>query len=462
MKRIIFALLAVAVICSIAHAKYSGGSGDPGDPYQIANVSDLLTLANDANDYNKCFIMTADINLDPYLPGNKVFTKAIIAADTNDSESGFQGTAFLGTFDGNDYKISNLTISASTRDYIGLFGYVGSSGQIRNLGVENVNVTGNSYVGGLCGRNYGSINNCYSTGFVSGYSRVGGLIGVGYRIRNSFSKCTVSGQTYVGGFCGDSGGGIYRCYATGTVLGSDNAFRIGGFCGVNVGTVSNCYAKGDVSAGDDSSNIGGFCGENTSTVTIINCYSTGTVTVGASSSDIGGLCGDNTYGTVTTSYWDMDTSGLTSSNGGTGKTTTEMQTQSTFTGWDFNDVWAICETTNYPKLQWQIPAGDIICPDGVDNFDLAELCEQWLLEEIPADLAPTPTGDGIVDFTDFSVFADQWGISNGIDELFDFTGQWLKTGMPVCSADISPLPEGDGRVNADDFAALADNWLLGL
>jgi hypothetical protein len=45
--------------------------------------------------------------------------------------------------------------------------------------------------------------------------------------------------------------------------------------------------------------------------------------------------------------------------------------------------------------------------------------------------------------------------------LLDFTEQWLKIGLPVCSADISPLPDGDGRVNAADFAVMANDWLEG-
>ena len=111
-------------------------------------------------------------------------------------------------------------------------------------------------------------------------------------------------------------------------------------------------------------------------------------------------------------------------------------------------------------------SGDITCPDGVELCDLAELSEQWLFEELTVDIA-SPGPDGIVDFADFSVFASQWGIANGIDELFEFTEQWLKIGLPVCYAaewwntDQEPSPDGDGRVDAADFAAMANDWLEG-
>ena len=73
-----------------AFGAYSGGSGTSVDPYPNIHSLRLMTLANDINDYNKCFIMTADIDLDPCLPGNKVFNSAVIAPDIS-SNTGFQG-----------------------------------------------------------------------------------------------------------------------------------------------------------------------------------------------------------------------------------------------------------------------------------------------------------------------------------------------------------------------------------
>ena len=89
------------------------------------------------------------------------FTQAPIAPDTDSSDYwDFQGTQFTGIFDGNSHIISNLTI-ASTQDYIGLFGYLGQQAQIRNLGVENVNITGRNYVGGLVGcSTQGTLTDC--------------------------------------------------------------------------------------------------------------------------------------------------------------------------------------------------------------------------------------------------------------------------------------------------------------
>jgi hypothetical protein len=418
--------------------RYSGGDGEPNSPYKIANVADFQLLSATPTDWSLSFILTADINLT-----SLTFTQAPIAPDTNNTpDNGFQGTKFTGVFDGNGHTISNLTITASTKEFIGLFGYVGSGSQICNLGVENVNMTGRRVVGRLVGANgYGTLTTCYATGSVSGTYRIGGLVGVNIV------------------------GTITTCYATGSVSGTQG---VGGLVGDNSsGSLTSCYAAGSVS-GD--SYVGGLVGFNYQGK-VIRCYSTGKP---SGTSNIGGLCGYITTGggyEDTGNFWDTQTSQRATSVMGTGKTTTEMKTLLTFTsaGWDFvgetangpNDIWKICNGTNYPKLAWQKPlSGDFVCPDGVEIYDLAALSDQWLVEEIPADLAPS-AGNGIVNFADFAVFAGQWCVSKDIYALNDFAEQWLKVGLRRCSADISPLPDGDGVVNMLDFAMFAENWLRG-
>jgi len=130
-------------------------------------------------------------------------------------------------------------------------------------------------------------------------------------------------------------------------------------------------------------------------------------------------------------------------------------------GWDFVNIWDICDGTNYPKLAWQMPVlGDFGCPDGVDWADLSLLCEYWLFEELSADVWPDG-GDGFVNFFDWAIFADGWQVTNDIFDLAEFADQWLKTGANYLIADIAPGSGGDGIVNMPDFAALANNWLAG-
>src|SRR4030042_767679 len=169
-RGVVFAIIVWGLVSSVCPG-YSGGAGTAEEPYRIATKADLLELAGATTDYNKCFIMTADINM-----GGPAFASAIIAADTSPGSS-FEGTAFSGVFDGNDHKIANLAIYGDSNDYLGLFGFI-SSGSVEHLGLENCDVngfSGSERVGSLAGLNSGSISDCYSTGRVSADIDTGGL-----------------------------------------------------------------------------------------------------------------------------------------------------------------------------------------------------------------------------------------------------------------------------------------------
>jgi len=107
--------------------------------------------------------------------------------------------------------------------------------------------------------------------------------------------------------------------------------------------------------------VGGLVG--TSWGAISHSYSTGNVT---GEEYVGGLVGDNDGGTVSDSFWDIETSGQATPDGGTGKNTAEMQDILTFlgAGWDIivvynpNDrdtgcIWNIINGVTYPFLSWQ-------------------------------------------------------------------------------------------------------------
>ena len=322
--------IVITLAVGSAFGVYSGGTGEPGDPYQIATKADLLALAANTADYGKCFILTANVNMQ-----GQVFTKAIIAADTS-SSSGFQGTAFTGTFDGNGHKITGFILNGNW--YIGLFGQIDSGGSVRNLGLENFAVNGYQYVGGLVGNNAnGSITNCYSIGQTSGSAQshyIGGLAGSnGGSITNCYSTFQfssylevanggppnyISGYLLVGGLVGYNGGSITNCYSTASVSGAGGSSSLGGLVGANGGTISNCFSTGMAEgesgvggfAGGNGGNIinchstgqtngyhlviGGFSGKNFGSIT--NCYSTGIVSGYSGSSMVGGLVGDNDSG----------------------------------------------------------------------------------------------------------------------------------------------------------------------
>ena len=348
---------------AFASKKYGGGTGEPNDPYKIATAEDLMLLGESPDDYDKQFILTADIDLDPNLPGRKVFDKAVIAsASALDVFPWVEGTAFTGVFDGNGHTISHLTIVG--KDYLGLFGYLESGAEVKNLGVVDVNVTGSgNSAGGLVGFNWdASITTSYSTGTVTGNEDVGGLVGYNWfgSITTSYSTGTVTGNTYVGGLVGfNRRGSITSSYSTGMVTGDED---VGGFVGSNYGdaSITTSYSTGTVTG---NSSVGGLVGLNWFG-SISTSYSTGSV---SGNSDVGGLVGYSDYGIIIiTSFWDIESSGQATSAGGTGLTTAEMQDPITFMaeGWDFvgrpdgpHDIWAESEGGGYPILCWQLPQG---------------------------------------------------------------------------------------------------------
>jgi len=408
---------------------FAGGKGEPNDPYLISTAEELNSIGHNPRLMKSHFKLTDDIDLDPNLPGRKVFDEAVIASlEFLAGWYGFGGIPFTGVFDGNGHTISNLMIEGESYlglfgflgDCLGLFGFLGDGAEVKDLGLVDVNITGSDYyfghVGGLVGDNYyGSITTCYCTGTVTGNNDVGGLVGMNYgSITTSYSTCTVIGRFNVGGLVGDNGGSITSSYSTGMVTGSEcigglvgenyegsittsystgtvigtswevgglvgynsgsvtgsystSAVRgsenVGGLVGMHYGAITNCYSIGGVSGTTD---VGGLVGSYNDGI-ITNCYSVGRVT---GTTNIGGLIGRREeYFTMMWCFWDIQTSdntsgvGIGGSYGIFGKTTAEMQTQSTFTGagWDFvdetendtEDIWWILEGKDYPRLWWE-------------------------------------------------------------------------------------------------------------
>jgi hypothetical protein len=398
-----------------AHAKYSGGSGEPNDPYQIATAADLITLGETPADYDKHFLLTADIDLDPKLPGRKVFEKAVIAPDTSDKEGWIQVTEFTGVFDGSAHTISHLTITGN--GLLGLFGQTGHQADIRNLGVVGVNIAGSRWsvgglvgsnegtltqcsstgtisavnggaVGGLVGSNAGTLTQCFSTSAVTGDSGIGGLVGSnGGTLAQCYSTGAVSGGVRspdkdsfpigdaIGGLVGSNGGTLAQCYSTGAVSGTE---AVGGLVGRSDGSVADCYSTGAASGTGQYSGVGGLIGANENSLvmgwngTVTRCYSTGVVK--SSSGNAGGLVGPLGYyhgdpqGVVLQCVWDLEASGMMASAGGVGLTTGQMMDPSELglNGFGNDPNWVLDAGRDYPRLAWQGTPGHRIPQPEID------------------------------------------------------------------------------------------------
>ena len=212
--------------------------------------------------------LTADINLT-----GKDWTP--IGTDYDNS--------YKGTFDGGGHTITGLTFTTNDQ-YAGLFGCLGEAGTVKNVVMEDVQITCNhrlGYAGGVAGFSDGTIENCSVSGSVSGTIRAGGVVGAQWEgsITGCSSSATVKGLAYVGGVAGEtnSGATMAACYATGNVtieMHPINNILGGSLVGMNAGSsLLACYATGNVtSTGSSTGNvhIGGFLGDNYTTVTA--CY----------------------------------------------------------------------------------------------------------------------------------------------------------------------------------------------
>jgi hypothetical protein len=394
---------------------YGGGNGTEGDPYQILTAEQMNEIGLHEEDWDKHFVLMDDIDLSLYT-GDQF---NMIGRFYGWSDPG--NKPFVGVFDGNNHKIMNFTYETSDTNGVGLFALVDSSrwrlpagvGQIRDLGLENVyiNAPNSNHVAALCGVYWGRyIYNCFATGSVSaaGGDYVGGLIGdhEGSLIQDSYFRGDVTGANYVGGLMSFSECEVSGCFTAGNVDGINfvgglagdydedylrNSFStcsvhgvkwVGGLVGFvgDEGIIWDCYATGDVNG---TEYVGGFAGvadkygDDDEYAEISRSYATGRVT--GSIDPTSGFVGYN-RGKVTNSYWDTQTSGIEEPGAGTGLPTSQLHQQSTFTDWDFINVWEIGENQTYPYLR-TVPASDIN-KDHITNFlDLCIVAEQWMNEE---------------------------------------------------------------------------------
>lgn len=349
----------------------------------------------------------------------------ILANDIDASGFDFQpiGTGssnyFCGIFDGDGHTISGLEIKLASNQYVGLFSVIENQGVVKNLSLEDIEITGDMYVGSFAGRNEGQLINCNAISvsqeaYVQGNAYVGGIVGDNSgRVRNcnvthvhvdqeflvhSFNSCA-------GGIAGESGEGagniaiVEFCFSNCRVVSDD---WVGGIVGYYSGSnkynlIRECGFEGSISCNFIT---GGVAGYNSAGI-VFNSYSTGRIegdglpggivgliengsinkcyAAGFIMGDRGGIAGRNS-GNIYNCFWDTQQTNapnvIFDGDGPVvntyGKTTEEMWHQATFTtlhttDWDFENVWAIQEGVGYPKLRSigdQLPA-----PIGLNSIE---------------------------------------------------------------------------------------------
>ena len=466
--------------------------------YYISTAEQLKEFAELVNDDGKTTanaVLTANIDLNnqPWYP------------------IGSEDHLYTGTFNGQNFKISGLTINSSSADYQGLFGYVGSSGKIEklsvsgsvkgkryvggvvglNLGsVENCHNTGTGtvtgtgdYVGGVVGDNRGSVINCYNTGTVSG-NRVGGVVGynissvtncyntgtvtgtdgyvggvVGYNsssVTNCYNTGSVKGNNYVGGVVGDNNNTVENCYNIGEVSGNN---YVGGVVGGNRGPVKNCYNTGAVSGSDWY--VGGVVGWNASG-TVKNCYNTGKVTGTRIDDYVGGVVGQNFNGSITNCYYQIDkgaTVGIgneTTADTSKAEGKTDAQFASGEVTYLLGEAWGQ-NLMNEPKDNYpQLRAFDADTPqvykvafmNDSEEHD-AKYANSGMTVDLPA-TEPTKEGHTFAGWFTESSGGSQWNFNDPVNKSMTLYAQWTEiTPDPEPTPTPTPDPTPSGPSTGD-------------
>jgi len=336
MRKIFFVLLIILLLISFSGCVLIPIQGSLLKPYLIRTAEDLEKVKLNRESHYK---QIADIDLSEYENWESI-------------------KSFSGRYDGNGFKITNLKINKKS-DYTGLFTSISSSGEILNVVIENIDIKGNYYVGGIAGWNSGKIWNSKASGNINGNSSVGGIAGynigeiinsevngniygsfqvggvVGYNhakywigekkdffgvVKNCYSEVIVEGYENIGALIGENTGIAENNRANGKAIGKNyvggligyalrnvtknnmsnvevkaTGKNMGGLIGLTSASIENSYAIGDVTG---SENVGGLVGKLISS-RIVNSFSNNTVT---GEKVLGGVIGYSSHGVIKNCY----------------------------------------------------------------------------------------------------------------------------------------------------------------
>ena len=378
--------------------------GGADTPFQIAGAAQLAELAQyvnagDATFVSAHYVLTDDVNLSAY---------------GNWTPIGTEDKPFRGVFDGQNHVVTGLKIDRAGEGYQGLFGYVSGTddahkAQIKNVAVRDAQIRARAEVGAVVGR-YGQ----FTQGFVEpleNCAMIGGTI--------QGTSGSMSQSSFVGGIVGRAFGEIQRCYATGDIIGADNAIEYGGIVGESYKTVNACYSTGSLSGmGSYADDFGGIAGKARGAVT--NCYATGNV-IGTlnDARTFGGVVGC-ALGEVTNCYAAGTVKGWYLIGGVVGQTYGDGYAHATVSG---------CMALNVSVENGYGTVGRVTGKLGTTGV----LSGNYAWAEMPVNGSPVTTGNhDNLNGADLT-YDDQNGLSRQFETIFGGNSAWTYTenGLPT-------------------------------
>jgi hypothetical protein len=423
------------------------GSGTAEDPYVITNASELQAMEDDLSAH---YELGSDIDASGTAEWN---------GGSGFAPIGNSSAPFNGVVAGQQHTITDLTINRSAAEDVGLVGVTDVNARIKAVRLPSATVTGADDVGALVGDLEGdsTVREASMSGAVTGANDTGGLVGVvadASLVAEASANGSVTGSDEIGGLVGANVGGIVTksasqatVTATGASLSQGNA-RAGGLVGGNFngGVINHSYAIGDVSGGK----AGGITGENYDGSRVANTYAAGGVT--GNDRVTGGVigehfedcpfqeqsrCSDFESSTVVDSYWDVNATGQSTSDGGaTGLSTAEMTGENALENMTAlsSDIWQ-SQADGYPTLRTQ--TADSPAEDSLE----VSLSESTIAVGTETTLTVTvtdaETGDPIADAT---VSSSELGRSVSTDS----SGTATLTVAPESAGDYAISISADG------------------
>jgi uncharacterized repeat protein (TIGR02543 family) len=328
-------------------SEFDGGNGAAYSPYKI---STKYQLDNVRNHLTSCFSLENDIH---FLDSDYSSDGPFYHSEAYWIPIGSNTNPFSGVLDGNGHRIAgvkSMVISSATA-YAGLFGFI-NTGLVKNLVLEGCDIystssSGSSNAGGIAGElMYGLIYKCFTTGTIYSNQNSGGIVGT---LMYGQIECCHNESDYhgnmSGGIAGTNNGYILMSYNNAYGNGSS----CGGIAGFNTGNVYDCYNAKTISGGF----AGGIVGQGYGYIS--RCYNISTINPSSS----GGISGVSS-GYTTNDYF-IDTNSVGVGGGGTSGTVKctdlQMQTKSTYSGFDFANTWMMDDPIpddsyfKYPQLR---------------------------------------------------------------------------------------------------------------
>ncbi len=407
-----------AVLTVICNMSFGGGNGTQQDPFIISTSEHLRALSAAIN------------GAETFLSGEEqiAYAKAyyILGSDIDLGGEQFapignvQANAFGGTFDGNDHKISNLSVT-SVGGTIGLFGNtIGAT--IRDLTIENAVIkAGGMRAAVLVARAQATtITNVTVSGSVEGTESLGGIVGIIAGEASIINDCknyaTIQGTLYgSGGIVGDNvnaGFFIENCENHGTVIGQ----YAGGIIGLQRDSsemkIVGCINYANVSGIQEA---GGIAGRNIGTIEDSDCLTAAIITLGENTVSANALSESGTAEAYLGYLVGNNTGSITGSG--------------------------LCDENGQPvvvKITLHLDPGSGLLPDG--ETGLVEVTHGTAVGELPV---PARTGFRFDGWYDGETLVTEETIYYAPERTVTLTAKWVEQVTVTFDA-------GEGTINGKD------------